>query len=73
MGPIVDIEIDLEAGAVKALVLPEEAVGGLFGLFRRGKDVVIPWDRIYRIGTDVILIEAQSPVGKAAEEAGVYR
>jgi YlmC/YmxH family sporulation protein len=59
MGPIVDIEIDLDAGVVKALVLPEEAGGGLSGFFKRSKDIVIPWDWIYRIGTDVILIESR--------------
>ena len=32
---------------------------GIFGLFGRKDDFVIPWNRICRIGPDIILVEAK--------------
>ncbi len=52
MGYVTDIEIDLEAGRLTALLLPGE--GG--GFFSRPKDVRIPWEKIVRIGEDTILV-----------------
>jgi YlmC/YmxH family sporulation protein len=57
LGPILDIEIDLDEGAVKALVLSEDSAGGLPGFFRKSKELIVSWDRIYRIGADTILIQ----------------
>ncbi|ACA60576.1 YlmC/YmxH family sporulation protein [Candidatus Desulforudis audaxviator] len=55
LGPLKDLEIDAETGKVQALVLrnPEKYLR----VFRRGKDVVIPWSRIKTIGLDAILVE----------------
>ncbi len=55
LGVICDVEIDLSSGRVVALVVPGE--GKFFGIFGRDEDYVIPWDRIRKIGTDVILVE----------------
>lgn len=55
LGSVSDIEFDIEAGKLTAIVVP----GGssrFLGLFSRGDDVVIPWDRIHKIGKDVILV-----------------
>ncbi|HWR43249.1 YlmC/YmxH family sporulation protein [Sporomusa sp.] len=56
MGNITDIEIDVESGRLTAIVVP--GVGKFLGLFGRNEDVVIPWDKINKIGMDVILVEA---------------
>lgn len=56
MGNITDIEIDVETGRLTAIVVP--GVGKFLGLFGRNEDVVIPWDKINKIGMDVILVEA---------------
>lgn len=54
LGNVADVDIDVEAGRIRALIVPSARVLGLFG---RNEDVVITWDRIKRIGYDVILVE----------------
>jgi YlmC/YmxH family sporulation protein len=58
LGVIKDIELDLEIGKVKALVLPGS--NRLMSFFWRNEDVVVPWDKIRTIGVDVILVEIHS-------------
>ncbi|MDU2065816.1 MAG: YlmC/YmxH family sporulation protein [Sporomusaceae bacterium] len=55
LGTISDIEIDVDKGELTALIVP--GAGGLFGIFSRGDDMVIPWHKIHKIGLDVILVE----------------
>ncbi len=56
LGPICDMEVDLTTGEVKSIVVPGPA--RLMGILGRYNDYVIPWERIRRIGLDVILVEA---------------
>ena len=58
MGPIKDIVLDLENGRIQALVLPGLSGGRILGLFGRSDDIIVPWERIIRIGVDVVLVEA---------------
>jgi len=55
LGYVEDIEMDLANGRVTAIVVPGQ--GRLVGLMGRGRDLVIPWEQIRKIGTDVILVE----------------
>ena len=55
MGLIKDIDIDLENGRIAALILPGPS--RLLGLLGRDEEVVIPWEKIVKIGIDVILVE----------------
>ncbi|MBM7867529.1 YlmC/YmxH family sporulation protein [Heliobacterium gestii] len=55
LGVIKDIDIDPEMGRVKAIVLPGQ--GRFMSFFGRGDDMVVPWDRIKKIGVDVILVD----------------
>lgn len=55
LGLIKDIEIDLEAGRIKSVVLPGN--GKVLGLFGKNDDVVVPWQKIKKLGMDVILVE----------------
>lgn len=56
LGGIVDIEIDIESGRLTAIVVP--GPGRFLGLFGRNEDIVIPWDKINKIGVDCILVES---------------
>ncbi len=60
MGPIKDVHIDLETGKVVSLVLS----GGrkYFGLLKAGNDVVVPWEKVKKIGVDAVLVEAETAV-----------
>ena len=54
-GFVGDMEIDLETGRVKSLIIPGQA--RFFGLFGRREDTVIAWDDVRRFGEDIILVE----------------
>jgi YlmC/YmxH family sporulation protein len=55
LGPLKDLELDNETGAVQALVLQSNQ--RYLWFFRRGRDVVVPWTQIRKIGVDAILVE----------------
>ncbi len=55
LGIIKDIDIDLENGRINALILP--GTGRILGLWGKEDDFVVPWDKIVKIGMDVILVE----------------
>lgn len=64
LGLIGDLELDLEHGCIKSLVVP--GASRFLGLFGRDRDTVIDWRQIQKIGQDVILVEvtgsyAESP------------
>ena len=48
-----------EHACVEAIIVPEQC--GMLGMFKLDKEgLMIPWDRIRRIGDDVILVELDS-------------
>lgn len=55
LGLIKDIDIDLEAGRIAAIVLPGQ--GRFLGLFGRDDELIVPWEKIKKIGVDTILVE----------------
>ncbi|MGE5484968.1 MAG: YlmC/YmxH family sporulation protein [Ignavibacteriales bacterium] len=58
LGTVSDIEIDMDSGRITAVVVPGAA--RLLGVLGRGDDYVIPWEKIKKIGPDVILVELAS-------------
>jgi YlmC/YmxH family sporulation protein len=54
LGIINDIEFDIDSGRVTGIVVP--SADRSWSFFRQGGTVVIPWEEIVRIGTDVILV-----------------
>lgn len=54
LGRIYDLELDLRRGKIRALIIPGDA--RLFGWISNGREWVIPWHRIVKIGSDVILV-----------------
>ena len=61
LGCVAEVEFNVCDGKLTAIVVPSE--GGFLGI--GGKErLVIPWEKIVRIGEDVILVNAEglSPV-----------
>lgn len=63
LGVIIDIDMDIESGKVKAFVLPGS--GGFMGVIGRKNDLVIPWEKIVKIGVDTILVDYTVETEKA--------
>ena len=55
LGVIKDIDIDLENGRINALILP--GTGRILGFWGKEDDFIVPWNKIVKIGMDVILVE----------------
>ena len=59
LGKVMDIEFSDHTGQVEALVIPGEfSVGNMLRGEKCG--IVIPWQRICRIGENVILVELET-------------
>lgn len=71
LGLIKDIDIDLEEGRITAIILP--GAGGKFlGFLGKDDEIVVPWDKIIKIGMDVILVEVNSFTDPRHEFKGKY-
>ena len=53
LGQVADLELDLGGGRVTAIVVPGPRTWWL----GRSHDYVIPWERIRKIGADVIFVD----------------
>lgn len=56
LGYVGDVEVDLDTGQVRALVVPGRL--RFFGLLGREEDIIFPWNSVKRFGEDIILVEA---------------
>lgn len=55
LGCLYDLDIDLESGRIRALILP---AGGRPGWLRpRDRDIEVAWQDIVKVGIDVILVD----------------
>lgn len=54
-GSVGDLEIDLDTGRVRALVVPGRL--RLFGLLGRDRERVFPWGSVRCFGEDIILVD----------------
>ena len=55
MGVISDLELDMEKGIIRALILLGS--GGFMGVLARKNDLTIPWERVKKIGVDAVLVD----------------
>jgi YlmC/YmxH family sporulation protein len=67
LGQVTDLEINLKLGRIDAIVVPGR--GRLFGFFKGGEDLVIPWRNIIKIGKDVVLVRLQESLPYAEQKA----
>lgn len=56
LGLVKDVQIDLETGAVHAIVLQGRR---RFWFFPAGKDIIVPWTKIKKLGVDAVLVELE--------------
>ncbi|MEW5954516.1 MAG: YlmC/YmxH family sporulation protein [Bacillota bacterium] len=56
LGPIKDIDLNLEEGRIAAIVLTGHSTR-LMGFLGREQELVVPWERVKKIGVDVILVD----------------
>ncbi len=56
LGNLKDIELNIWTGKIQSLILP--ALNGFWYRLQHSGELVIPWDKVVRIGVDVILIDA---------------
>ena len=54
LGNVIDFKIDVCCGKITDIVLPGE--GGVFN-FKKCIDIIIPWDKIVKIGKDTIIVD----------------
>lgn len=59
LGAVKDVHIDLATGQVLALVLTGDRK--YFGLMDAGRDTVILWEKIKKIGVHTVLVEVDNP------------
>ncbi|SFR15828.1 YlmC/YmxH family sporulation protein [Desulfoscipio geothermicus] len=73
LGPIKDIDINLEEGRINAIILPGHGGGGgrFMGFLGREEEIVVPWQKIRKIGIDVILVDLSYSVRGAELHGGV--
>lgn len=55
LGYVYDVEINMEKGVIEAIIVP--GPGRFLGIFGRDNDYVIPWEKIKKVGDDIILVE----------------
>ncbi len=55
LGFATDVEINIETGHIEAIILPSQ--NRFLGFFSKESDIIILWEKIKKIGTDIILIE----------------
>ena len=54
LGYVQDVEADFSTGEITALVVP--GTSKMFSMGNKG-DITIPWNKIKKIGDDIILVE----------------
>lgn len=66
LGHAEDLVFDLCDGRICAIVVPENCGFG----FKKGRETVVPWCKIQKIGEDTILVDAKELPPDAQSEKG---
>lgn len=57
LGNVCDVDFEVKTGRICSLIIPGPCK--VFGILGRDQEYIIPYDRIQRIGTDVVLVEVE--------------
>jgi len=57
-GFVSDLELDTTDGKILSLIVP--GPGRVLGVFGRDQEYRIPWDKITKIGEDIILVDCNT-------------
>jgi len=57
-GFVSDLEINIEEGKITTMIVP--GPGRVLGVFGRDQEYRIPWDKISKIGDDIILVDCST-------------
>ena len=60
LGFVGDLELDLEEGKVKAIIVPRRQ--SWFSIWGKDREYIIPWHDIVKIGVDIILVEIEEDI-----------
>jgi len=55
LGFVSDVEVNLEDGRIEAIIIP--GGGRFFGFIGKDNEYVIPWERVKKVGEDIILVD----------------
>ena len=55
LGYIADVCVEIPAGSIQSIVVPGPC--RFLGVFGRKDDYVIPWNRICKVGPDIVLVD----------------
>ncbi len=62
LGRVSELELDVDCGKVCALIVTPECFSSMFS---SKHNIRVPWDKIIKIGCDIILVDVpQIPTGK---------
>ena len=67
LGYINDMDIDTDQGKIASLIIP--GTRNWRSLFGRSDEVVLPWERIVKLGVDVIIVQKEMRPNKKAASA----
>lgn len=63
LGFVYDVEVNMQTGNVEAIIVPGS--GKFLGVFGKDTDYIIPWERIKKIGDDIILVDFDAKTVRA--------
>ena len=66
LGFVVDVQADFENGEIHSIIVAK--TGKIFGNISGKNNVTIPWDKIKKIGEDVILVEIWKSLKKSVDK-----
>ena len=62
LGYVQDVCADLETGVITSIIVPGS--NKIMNIFAGNNDIVIPWQNVKCIGTDLILVEIEIKIKK---------